>query len=316
MSSATVDVTGAPPRTTSAAEVRRGERERRARDNRIGWAFVAPFVIVFVMFLIWPLVHGFYLSFTGESITGAGGALIGFDNYAEALRDPIMWRSLLNTAWFTVLSTVPLVIVALVLALLVHQGLPGQWLWRLSFFMPFLLASTVAAQFWIWMYNPQLGLVNYLLGAVGVEPIAWLQDPKWAMLAVVVMTLWWTVGFNFLLYLTALQNIPEQQYEASALDGASRWRQLRSITVPQLGPTTVLILILQILASLKVFDQIYIMTQGGPGGVTRPVVQYVFETGFTGYRFGYASAIAYIFFAIIVIISVGQMRLTTRRSAS
>jgi len=317
VSSAALDVsaTGAPPRRPSAEEVRRGERERRSRDNRIGWAFVAPFVIVFVMFLIWPLVHGFYLSFTGESITGAGGELIGFDNYAEALRDPIMWRSLLNTLWFTVLSTVPLVIVALILALLVHQGLPGQWLWRLSFFMPFLLASTVAAQFWIWMYNPQLGLVNYALGALGVEQIAWLQDPQWAMLAVVVMTLWWTVGFNFLLYLTALQNIPEQQYEASALDGAGRWRQLRSITVPQLGPTTVLIVILQILASLKVFDQIYIMTQGGPGGVTRPVVQYVFETGFTGYRFGYASSIAYIFFAIIVIISIGQMRLTTRRSS-
>lgn len=316
MSSAALDVStaGAPPRT-SAEQIRRGERERRSRDNRIGWAFVAPFVVVFLMFLIWPLVHGFYLSFTGESITGAGGQLIGFDNYVEALNDPIMWRSLLNTLWFTVLSTVPLVIVALVLALLVHQGLPGQWLWRLSFFMPFLLASTVAAQFWIWMYNPQLGLVNSLLGAFGVEQIAWLQDPTWAMIAVVVMTLWWTVGFNFLLYLTALQNIPEQQYEASALDGAGRWRQLRSITIPQLGPTTVLIVILQILASLKIFDQIYIMTQGGPGGVTRPVVQYVFETGFTGYRFGYASAIAYIFFAIIVIISIGQMRLTTRRGA-
>ncbi|MET0976964.1 MAG: sugar ABC transporter permease [Leifsonia sp.] len=298
-----------------ADQVRAGERSARNRNNRIGWAFVAPFVVVFVMFLIWPLIHGFYLSFTGESITGANGEIIGFANYAEALRDPIMWRSLLNTLWFTVLSTIPLVVVALVLALLVHQGLPGQWLWRLSFFMPFLLASTVAAQIWIWMYNPQLGLVNYLLGAVGVDPVAWLQDPTWAMFAVVIMTTWWTVGFNFLLYLTALQNIPEQQYEASALDGAGRWRQLRSITVPQLGPVTVLIAMLQILASLKVFDQIYVMTNGGPAGVTRPVVMYIFETGFTGYRFGYASAIAYIFFALIVIISIGQVRLTSRRSA-
>ena len=298
-----------------ADQVRAGERSARNRNNRIGWAFVAPFVIVFAMFLIWPLIHGFYLSFTGESITGANGEIIGFANYAEALRDPIMWRSLLNTLWFTVLSTIPLVIVSLALALLVHQGLPGQWLWRLSFFMPFLLASTVAAQIWIWMYNPQLGLVNYLLGAFGVDPVAWLQDATWAMFAVVVMTTWWTVGFNFLLYLTALQNIPEQQYEASALDGAGRWRQLRSITVPQLGPTTVLIVMLQILASLKVFDQIYVMTNGGPAGVTRPVVMYIFETGFTGYRFGYASAIAYIFFALIVIISVGQVRLTSRRSA-
>src|SRR5690349_8699499 len=163
-----------------SSQVRAGERSAHHRNNRIGWAFVAPFVIVFAMFLIWPLIHGFYLSFTGESITGANGQLIGFANYAEALRDPIMWRSLLNTLWFTVLSTIPLVIVALALALLVHQGLPGQWLWRLSFFMPFLLASTVAAQIWIWMYNPQLGLVNYLLGAFGVDPVAWLQDPTWA----------------------------------------------------------------------------------------------------------------------------------------
>ncbi len=309
--------TAAPGRTRpgSTTSERSVTRAQRSRDTRIGWLFVAPFVVVFAMFLLWPLLHGFYLSFTGESITGSGGAFLGLDNYAEALRDPIMWRSMLNTLWFTVLSTVPLVLVALVMALLVFQGLPGQWLWRLSFFMSFLLASTVAAQFWIWMYNPQLGLVNYLLSGLGIEGQAWLQDTKWAMLAVVVETLWWTVGFNFLLYLTALQNIPEQQYEASALDGAGRWRQLWSITIPQLGPTTVLIVILQILASLKVFDQIYIMTQGGPGGVTRPVVQYIFESGFTGYRFGYASAIAYIFFAVIIIVSLAQVGFTSRRNA-
>lgn len=314
MSSATLGARTGRARTGTAAPERTVTSAQRSRDTRIGWAFVAPFLVVFVMFLLWPLLHGLWLSFTGESITGAGGDFLGFANYAEALSDPIMWRSMLNTVWFTVLSTIPLVLVGLVMALLVFQGLPGQWLWRLSFFMPFLLASTVAAQFWIWMYNPQLGLVNALLGVVGIEGQAWLQDPQWAMLAVVVETLWWTVGFNFLLYLTALQNIPEQQYEASALDGAGRWRQLWSITLPQLGPTTVLIVLLQVLASLKVFDQIYIMTQGGPGGTTRPVVQYIFESGFTGYRFGYASAIAYVFFAVIIIVAVAQLRFTSRRN--
>ncbi|GCE77754.1 carbohydrate ABC transporter permease [Cellulomonas biazotea] len=315
MSSAALDV-GADRTRSRGATSDQSTVTRRSRDNRIGWLFVTPFVVFFAMFLLWPLIHGFWLSFTGESITGAGGAFLGLDNYAEAVRDPIVWRSMLNTLWFTILSTVPLVLVALVMALLVFQGLPGQWLWRLSFFMPFLLASTVAAQFWIWMYNPQLGLVNYLLGALGGEGKAWLQDPAWAMVAVVVETLWWTVGLNFLLYLTALQNIPEQQYEASALDGAGRWRQLRSITIPQLGPTTALVVILQILASLKVFDQIYVMTNGGPGGVTRPIVQYIFESGFTGYRFGYASSIAYIFFAVIIVVSLVQVRFTTRRSAA
>ncbi|MEP7763715.1 sugar ABC transporter permease [Sanguibacter sp. 25GB23B1] len=287
---------------------------RLSRDNRTGWAFAAPFLVFFTLFLVWPIVHGFYLSFTGQTLTGAGGELVGLANYTEAFQDPVMWRSLGNTALFTVLSTIPLVLVALVLALLVDLGIPGQWLWRLSFFMPFLLASTVVALFWTWLYNPQLGLINAMLEPFGVEPIAWLQDERWAMLAVTATTLWWTVGFNFLLYLAALQNIPEQQFEAAAIDGAGRWRQLFSITIPQLGPTTALIVILQIIASLKVFDQFYMMTQGGPNGTTRPIVQYMFETGFTGYRFGYSSAISYIFFAVIVIISLVQIRLTSRRS--
>ena len=296
------------------AAQRPGLAARITRDNRAGWAFAAPFLVFFVAFLVWPILHGFYLSFTGQTLTGAGGELVGLANYAEAFQDPVMWRSLGNTALFTVLSTIPLVLVALVLALLVDLGIPGQWLWRLSFFMPVLLASTVVALFWTWMYNPQLGLINALLEPLGIEPIAWLQDEKWAMLAVTLTTLWWTVGFNFLLYLAALQNIPEQQFEAAAIDGAGKWRQLFSITIPQLGPTTGLIVILQIIASLKVFDQFYMMTQGGPNGTTRPIVQYMFETGFTGYRFGYSSAISYIFFAVVVIISLVQIRLTSRRS--
>jgi ABC-type sugar transport system permease subunit len=283
----------------------------RRRDTIHGWAFAAPFVIAFLLFLVWPIIYGFYLSLTGQSITGANSEVIGFANYGEAFRDPDVWRSLGNTVWFTVLSTIPLVLVALILALLVNLGLPGQWLWRLAFFAPFLLASTVVSLFWIWMYNPQLGLINAVLGG----QTAWLTDQNTAMISVVITTVWWTVGFNFLLYLAALQNIPEQQYEAASLDGAGKWRQLFSITIPQLAPTTLVIVILQILASLKVFDQIYIMTNGGPGGATRPIVQYIYETGFTAYRLGYASAVAYVFFAIIVIVAIIQMQVTSRRGA-
>jgi multiple sugar transport system permease protein len=301
--------------TTAHAAERPGSAARRSRDNRAGLAFAAPFLALFLAFLVWPIAHGLYLSFTGQTLTGAGGSWVGLANYTEAFADPVMWRSLANTALFTVMSTVPLVLVALAMALLVNLGIPGQWLWRLSFFMPFLLASTVVALFWTWMYNPQLGLVNWLLAPLGIDPVAWLQDERWAMTAVVVTTLWWTVGFNFLLYLAALQNIPEQQYEAAAIDGAGPWRQLFSITIPQLGPTTVLIVILQVIASLKVFDQIYMMTNGGPNGATRPVVQYIFEAGFTGYRFGYSAAISYVFFTLIIIVSLVQLRITARRSA-
>lgn len=305
----------APVARAAARPVRRA-RSTRSGDRIAGWAFVAPFLVFFVAFLIWPMIHGLYLSFTDISLTGAGGQLVGLDNYAEVLADGDVWRSLGNTAWFTLASTIPLVVIALVMAVLVERGLPGQWLWRLSFFMPYLLASTVISQIWVWIFNPQLGAANGLMRILGLEPIAWLQDPSTAMIGVVIATVWWTIGFNFLLYLAAIQNIPHQQYEAAAIDGAGSFRQFRSITLPQLLPTTVLIVMLQVLASLKLFDQVYQMTNGGPGGATRSILQYVFEVGFTGYRFGYSAAISYVFFALIIVVTLVQFRLTQRRSAS
>lgn len=302
------DVVVAEGNSTGLARAKRG-------DSLAGWAFAAPFTVLFGLFLVVPAVYGLYLGFTGETLTGANSDLVGLANYAEALRDPDMWRSFGNTLWFTLLSTVPLVVLALAFALLVNLGLPGRWLWRLSFFLPYLLASTVVVLFWSWMYNPKLGLINGTLAEFGIAPVAWLQDPKVAMFSVVLTTLWWTVGFNFLLYLAALQNIPEQQFEAAAIDGAGKWRQLFSIVIPQLAPTTALILTLQVLASLKVFDQIYMLTNGGPAGSTRSIVQYIYEAGFTGYRFGYSSAISYLFFVIIVVVAIAQYKLINRRSA-
>lgn len=301
--------------TAATPVVAEGKIKARRGETATGWAFAAPFAVLFVLFLVVPAVYGLYLSFTGETLTGANGKLIGFANYVEAFQDPDMWHSLGNTAWFTLLSTVPLVALSLAFALLVNLGLPGRWLWRLSFFMPYLLASTVVVLFWSWMYNPKLGLINGVLAEFGIAPVAWLQDPNVAMISVVITTLWWTIGFNFLLYLAALQNIPEQQFEAAAIDGAGKWRQLFAIVIPQLAPTTALIVTLQVLASLKVFDQIYMLTNGGPAGSTRSIVQYIYESGFTGYRFGYSSAISYLFFAIIVLVSLAQYKLINRRSA-
>lgn len=297
-----------------ASTLSAGRARRRRSDNIRGWLYCAPFLLAFGLFLIWPTVYGLWMSFTGTSLAGTNTQFVGLDNWAEALGDPQVWTSLGNTVWFTLLSTIPLVVIAMLLAVLVNVGLPGQWFWRLSFFMPFLLASTVVSQFWNWMYNPQLGLINTFLGWFGIQGPAWLQDPGTAMIAVVITTVWWTIGFNFLLYLAALQNIPDQLYEAASLDGAGGWRKFLSITLPQLAPTTVLVLVLQVLASLKVFDQIYQMTGGGPGGTTRPVLLYIYEVGFTGYRLGYASAISYIFFFLIILVSIGYMVISSRRS--
>ncbi|MET8863013.1 sugar ABC transporter permease [Nonomuraea sp. NPDC004580] len=298
--------TVAPTATAVAAvqsKVRRGWTEH-------GLLFVAPFLLIYLVFLVWPTLLGFQMSFSSVNVAGGNDHFIGFGNYAEAFADPRMWRSLWNTLVFTVLSTIPLVLLGLVLALLVHHLRFMQWLWRLSFFGPFLLPSAVVSILWLQMiYPPEYGLIN---GTLGTD-IVWLGDPSLAMWSVVLTTVWWTVGFNFLLYLAALQSIPQHLYEAAAIDGANAWDKLRSITLPMLRRTTALIVVLQLVASLKVFDQVYLMTGGGPEDATRSIIEYAYDIGFTGYRTGYASAVSYILFALIVIVSLAQLRLFRKR---
>ncbi|MEV4835659.1 sugar ABC transporter permease [Nonomuraea sp. NPDC049486] len=299
--------TVAAPATTAPA----AKAQVKRSWTQHGLLFVAPFLLVYVAFLVWPTLLGLRMSFTDVNIAGSNDRFVGFSNYAEAFGDPRMWRSLWNTLVFTVLSTVPLVLLGLGLALLVHNLRFVQWLWRLSFFGPFLLPSAVVSILWLQMiYPPEYGLLN---GTLGTD-ILWLGDPGTAMWSVVLTTVWWTVGFNFLLYLAALQSIPQHLYEAAAIDGASAWDKLRSITLPMLGRTTALIVVLQLLASLKVFDQIYLMTGGGPEDATRPIIEYAYDVGFTGYRIGYASAVSYILFVLIVIVSLVQLRLFRKRA--
>ena len=292
-----------------------GDGRRRAL-GRIrtgnGLVSVLPFLLVFGLFLVWPIVQGLWTSFTDSSLALRDTSFVGFDNYTEAFGAPDVWSSLGNTVFFTVISSVPLVLVALAMALLVHSGLAGQWAWRLSFFAPYLLPVTVVTMIWTWLYQPELGVANQLLDTLGMAPVGWLSDESVAMWSVAALTVWWTVGFNFLLYLAALQSMPTTFDEAAALDGAGAWRRLWSITLPQLRRTTGLVTMLQVLASLKVFDQIYILTKGGPNGSTRPVLEYVYDVGFTGYRLGYASAVSYLFFALIVLVSLVQLRLFRR----
>jgi multiple sugar transport system permease protein len=298
----------APATTAPVAKAKAGRRW-----TQHGMLFIAPFLVVYVAFLVWPLLLGLRMSLSSVNIAGSNDGFVGFANYAEAFGDPRMWRSLWNTVLFTVLSTVPLVILGLVFALLVHNLRFVRWLWRLSFFAPFLLPSAVVSVLWLQMiYQPGFGLLNGVLGT----DILWLGDPNVAMWSVVMTTVWWTVGFNFLLYLAALQSIPEQLYEAASIDGASAWNKMRSITLPMLRRTTGLVVVLQLLASLKVFDQIYLMTGGGPENSTRPIIEYAYDIGFTGYRVGYASAVSYILFVLIVAVSLVQLWLLRKREES
>lgn len=298
--------------TTTARRATAVRATRVATGRRgvpAGLLFVLPFGIAYALFLIWPAISGLWMSFTDSSLTGGAGGFAGLGNWADALSDPAVWSSLWHTLYFTLLSTPPLVVLGLGMALLANMALPARWLWRLSFFAPFLLPASVVSLIWIWLYQPGFGLVNGLLHA----NVAWLTDPEIAMLSIVVTTVWWTVGFNFLLYLAGLQAIPQDIYDAADVDGAGGWARLWRITIPMLRRTTGLIIALQVLASLRIFDQIYLITVGGPNYATRPILEYVYDTGFTDFRIGYASAISYLFFALILVVSVAQFRLLRNR---
>ncbi len=283
--------------------------------NSGGPWFVLPFLLVYVAFAIWPILYGLGMSFFDVSLVGGSSDFVGLENYREMVGDDLVWTTLWHTVLFTILSTVPLVLIALIMALLVHTGVRGQWFWRFVYFAPFLLPVATVVLIWNWLFQNDFGLINGLLDKVGLPTIGWLNDAGVALTSTVVLTVWWTVGFNFLLYLAALQAIPQQLYEAADLDGATGWRQLLSITLPLLKTTTVLVIVLQVLASLKVFDQIYILFSGsgGPEAAATPLLQYVYDTGFVNYRLGYAAAISYMFFALIVVVSLGQAWFTSRR---
>jgi multiple sugar transport system permease protein len=291
-------------------------RERRSRDPRTSRAallFTAPFFVLFVAFLFWPVISAVRTSLFDDSLVG-GASWAGLSNYTDLLTDSTFWWAMWHTALFTLLSVPPLVLLPLGLALMVSRVRRMQWLYRLAFFAPYVLPVSVIVLIWNWMYQPGFGLINSYLVTLGFAEVNWLGQPGVAMISAVIATVWWTLGFNFVLYLAGLQEIPRELYEAAATDGATPGQQLRRITLPLLSSTFVLVTVLQVIASLKVFDQIYLLQAGGAGpqDSTRPAIQLIYETGFTQYRIGYASAMSFVFFVVIVVITVIALRLVRR----
>ncbi|HWT22721.1 MAG TPA: sugar ABC transporter permease [Solirubrobacteraceae bacterium] len=291
--------------STSAIDVRpRGARRRHDDRERAGWALATPFFVLYFLFLLWPVLAAAWKSLFSDSLAGGEADFRGLGNYGELLGDGDFWASMWHTVLFTLLSTPPLILLPLVFALLVNRVAKGQWLFRLAFFAPYVLPVSVIVLVWNWLYQPGFGLINGYLTELGLAEVNWLGAEGTAMISVVIATVWWTLGFNFVLFLAGLQEIPTELYDAAKTDGAGAWAQIRWITLPLLLPTTVLVAVLQIIASLKVFDQIYLLLQGGPNFSTRPAIQYIYENGFTQYRVGYASALSFVFFLVIVAISV------------
>ena len=297
----------------ASAPDRRHARQRRD-DTRPALGFLAPFIILYALFVIGPALYGLVMSFFDTSLVKPGlGKFAGFSNYSEVFQSSDFWHAMWHTVLFTLLTTPPLVILSFLFALLAERASRGKWFFRLAFFAPYILPSAVMALIWIWLYTPGLGLASAAVNKVGVTPPGWLGDPSWAMISIAIATVWWTLGFNFVLYLAGLQEVPRELYEASAIDGASPVQQIRRITVPLLARTTTLVIVLQVIASLKVFDQMYIMTSGGPNFSTRPALEYIYDIGFTDYRTGYSAAASTVYFIVLLLVSAVWF-LQTRRA--
>jgi multiple sugar transport system permease protein len=241
------------------------------------------------------------------------GSWVGVSNYADVLTNGDFWDSMWHSAIFTLFTTPILVLLPLLFAILASRIKHGRTFYRLAFFAPYVVPSAAVALIFAWMYTPQIGLIGKVFSWFGATPPNFLGSTSGAWFAVVLLTVWWTFGFNFILYTAAITDISEDVYEAAMLDGASPWQQIRMITVPLLRPTIGLVFVLQLLASLKVFDQIYLLLQGGPNYSTRPVIEYIYDTGFTAYRGGYAAAATMVYFLLLVLISAVWLLLTRRR---
>ncbi len=308
-----VSTASATPLPTTTAESARPP----AGENRAGWLFVAPFLALYVLFLIGPVLIGLVISFFNTTTVRSGlGDWVGVSNYTAVLRNSDFWASIWHSVLFTLLTTPLLIAQPLLYPIKASRLTRNRWFFRLAFFAPYVVPSSAVCLIFAFMYTPETGLITNAFGWVGLPAPNFLGSEWGAWFAVVLLTLWWTFGFNFILYTAAIQDISEEVYEAASIDGASPWQQIRSITVPLLAPTTGLILLLQVLASLKVFDQIYILLAGGPDQKTRPALQYIFDTGFTSYRGGYAAAATMVYFLLLVAISAGWYLVRRRRQNS
>jgi len=287
---------------------------RRRQETWSAYLLLAPYVVVFLAFMIVPSAYGLYLSFTDFRLGNAHLHWTGLDNFAYVLTDPLFRTTVGNTVVFVLESTPALVVVPLALAVALNQRLPMRAFFRGAFFVPFTLSVSVVSICWWWLLDPNFGPVYFYLKQLGLRPPAWISSPSLAMAAVVVATVWWTAGYNMVLFLAGLQDIPAHLYEAARIDGASAWRQFRAVTLPLLRPTTLFVIVIQLIASFQVFGQVYVMTNGGPGNSTRTVIQYVYETAFVQLQMSEGAAAAWVLFLIILVFSLAQFKLLSGHS--
>ncbi len=307
---------------TAPAIVRRGVTARGStpagrrqgwRQDLTGWAFAAPFVILFGIFLALPILVSLLLSFTSFGLRDIqnpiGTSFVGVKNYADLLSDPKFWKSLGNTAFFVVIGVPLTLALGLLIANALSRGITRfRTAFRVGYYLPVITSIVAIAVVWRFLLNPDIGLINLVLAKVGVNGPDWLANPALAMPSIIAMAVWRNVGFAMVVFIAGMQAIPVVLYEAASIDGAGRWASFRNVTLPMLRPTILFMLVITTIGYLQLFEEPFVMTKGGPLDATLSVTMYMYQQGFTFFHQGYASAIAYVLFVIVAFIAFLQFK--------
>ncbi|MFE0257460.1 carbohydrate ABC transporter permease [Streptomyces sp. NPDC059010] len=300
------DATGAGTGTKS--RTRRPTPRENQGDGRLAAAFIAPAMLGYVVFLLWPTLRGIYLSFTRFNLL-TPAEWVGLDNYVRMVHDPIFWDSLAVTVEYVLINIGVQTVAALAIAVLLHR-LTQSALLRGIVLTPYLMSNVVAGLVWLWILDTQLGIGNEIISALGVDRIAFLNDETWAIPTIALINVWRHVGYTALLLFAGLQAIPGDMYEAAKVDGASEWRMFWRITMPLLRPVLAVVLIMTVIGSFQVFDTVAVTTAGGPANATNVLQYYIYGSAFGRFQFGYASAMSVALLVVLSAITVLQYRLT------
>ena len=278
-------------------------RHDEDRTDWVGYVFVAFFTVPFLLFNIAPIFFGAYVAFTKWGIFGKP-KWVGMQNFRDAFADEFVGIAFKNTIIYGVTIVPCVVVIGLAFALYVHQRWPLSGLARALFFSPYVVSATVIGLVWVWMLDTQFGLINHYLGYLGIDSVPWLTSTDWSRIGVGIASVWWDLGLAFVLFLAALQDVPRDLHEAAEVDGANRWQRLWLVILPLLRPVISLVVTLQLISSLRIFSQIYVMTNGGPASSSSSVIFYMYTTAIQRQLFGYASAVAMLLFLMIIVMTV------------
>ena len=289
-------------------------RDRAIREQLTGWAFALPFILIFTIFLAGPILASLVLSFTDFGLRDLrnplGTDFVGLDNYTALLSDTKFRAALFNTAYFVLVGVPLTLLLGLGAALALDRGIRRfRTLFRVGYYLPVVTSIVAIAVVWRFVLNPDQGLLNMVIGAIGFEGPNWLADPTLAMPSIIAMAAWRNLGFAMIVFLAGLQTIPAQLYEAAAIDGAGRWQTFRGVTLPLLRPTLLFLLVITTIGYLQLFEEPFVMTDGGPLDKTLSISMYMYQQGFEFFKQGYAAAIAWILFILVAIVAVVQFRL-------